>query len=293
MKKFLFETSFDACDGLVLTGGKRRVARSPGAYSEADLKAARDKAFDQGKAAGLNEAQASIESRTAQALAKIGERLAAGDPGLEAAIDAIKRDAVEAALTVVRKVMPEFSRRRSLDEIESLVTHCLEGVLGEPRVVIRAHDSLLDSLREHIDSLAEHSGYSGKIVLLAEPDMPESDCRVEWADGGAERNSNRVWEEIDGAIARFLAVLDQGHPGGGASRPATTGPTGVRGGHDEAPNIASPDSAIGNAEPAAGAGDENAAVDGAGVGGPTAKAEASPSEAPAPGVTQPRPAVET
>lgn len=215
VKKFLFDTHFEAGDGGG-PGGGARAARPVYAYTEDDLAAARQLAFDEGKAAGFEQAQASIANRATEALARIADQLAAADRQIGETIDAIKRDAVEAALTVVRKAMPEFSRHHALAEIEAVVAGCLDRVLGEPRVVIRAHDAMLDALKERIEPLAERCGYGGKIVLLAEPDMSPSDCRVEWADGGAERDTSRLWEDVDGAVKRFLAVLERQ----GGSRPA-------------------------------------------------------------------------
>ena len=34
--------------------------------------------------------------------------------------------------------------------------------------------------------------------------MSPSDCRIEWADGGAEFDSGRIWQEIDRALERML-----------------------------------------------------------------------------------------
>ncbi len=229
VKKFLFETRFETGEGRGPAGGSRAAARPVYAYTEDDLVAAREEAFNEGKAAGFEQAQASVANRTAEALAKIADLLATADCGLSETVDAIKRDSVEAALTVVRKAMPELSRSHAVAEIEALVAGCLDKVLDEPRVVIRAHDTLLDALKERIEPLAERCGYAGKIVLLAEPHMSLSDCRVEWADGGAERDTKRLWEEIDGAVKRFLAVLGRKRH----CRPAAAS-AGGRDGADEA-----------------------------------------------------------
>jgi flagellar assembly protein FliH len=254
VKKFLFETRFEAGDGRGPAGGAR-AARPVYAYTEDDLTSAREGAFDEGKAAGFEQAQASVANRAAEALARIADQLAAADRQLGETIDAIKRDAVEAALTVVRKAMPELSRSHALAEIEALVAGCLDKVLGEPRVVIRAHDAMLDALKERIEPLAERCGYGGKIVLLAEPDMSQSDCRVEWADGGAERDTSRLWEDIDGAVKRFLAVLERQ----GRCRPAAASPAGRTGADEALPPTPGDAPARSSDFPADGA-PENAAV---------------------------------
>ena len=40
------------------------------------------------------------------------------------------------------------------------------------------------------------------MVLFGDDQFSETDCRVEWADGGAERNLGELWRRIDAAIER-------------------------------------------------------------------------------------------
>ncbi|MBX6322342.1 MAG: flagellar assembly protein FliH, partial [Rhodospirillaceae bacterium] len=71
---------------------------------------------------------------------------------------------------------------------------------------VRLHDSLLDPLRERLDAVAAGAGFEGRIVILADPAMPVGDCRVEWADGGIERDTDRLWRDIEAALARHAVI---------------------------------------------------------------------------------------
>ena len=84
-------------------------------------------------------------------------------------------------------------------------------LIDEPRMVIRVADEDLDALSERIDTIAARRGFAGKIVLLAETSVAPGDCRIEWADGGVERDSARLWHDIDLAVARLLG---EGHDTG-------------------------------------------------------------------------------
>ena len=55
-----------------------------------------------------------------------------------------------------------------------------------------------------MEALLPRTGFEGKLVYLGDDTMGASDVRLEWADGGAERNCERQWEEIDALIARAL-----------------------------------------------------------------------------------------
>ena len=72
--------------------------------------------------------------------------------------------------------------------------------------MIRLHESLVDTFRARIDQLADQAGFSGKVVVVTDARVGESDAKVEWADGGVERNTQLVWQEIGDIIERFVAA---------------------------------------------------------------------------------------
>src|SRR3546814_12394205 len=112
-----------------------------------------------------------------------------------------RRDSLEAALTVVRKLFPQLARSHGLDELHAVVEQCLERLRDEPRVVIRCADADLDALQTRAEQAAARSGFEGKLVFLADERLKTGDLRVQWADGGAERNQKALWRGIDGKRA--------------------------------------------------------------------------------------------
>src|SRR3546814_7448543 len=79
-----------------------------------------------------------------------------------------RRDSLEAALTVVRKLFPQLARTHGLDELHTVVEQCLERLRDEPRVVIRCADADLDALQARAEQAAARSGFEGKLVFLAD-----------------------------------------------------------------------------------------------------------------------------
>ena len=49
------------------------------------------------------------------------------------------------------------------------------------------------------------SGFDGRLVVLAEPDIAPGDCRIEWADGGLKRDRAATEAAIEEAVARYVA----------------------------------------------------------------------------------------
>lgn len=183
--KFLFDRSFD---------------EGPGAKKDPHI----EEAFARGREEGIKAARLESEHILATETAKLLERLA----GLEAMRaelgTSMRRQAIELATGLVRKMMPSLCERGGFAEVEALLVDMLSRVLEEPRVVFRVPDAMLDAMQVRIGDLAKKAAYAGKIVLIADDRLGSSDCLVEWADGGAERNLDRLWSEVDAMLVRVL-----------------------------------------------------------------------------------------
>ena len=112
---------------------------------------------------------------------------------------------VGAAVAMTRKLLPALSRSAASGEIEALIRDCLGRLHNEPKIVIRLHGSMVDSFRERLEAMANDAGFSGRVVVVAEARIGPADARIEWADGGVERNTEQVWQEIEAIIERFAA----------------------------------------------------------------------------------------
>jgi flagellar assembly protein FliH len=207
-EKFLFETSFDReqSERAKAAAAAKAAAEQPPVptFSEEEMEAARQAAFAEGKAAGLAEAEGAQAERLAAAVEGLPPYFTQLGEALAADAEALRRETLGAAITVVRKLFPQLARDHGLEEIQAVVDACLERLRDEPRVVIRCADADLDSLRESIEQSAAQSAFEGKLVFLADERLAAGDLRVEWADGGAERDQAALWKEIDAVIARAL-----------------------------------------------------------------------------------------
>jgi len=82
----------------------------------------------------------------------------------------------------------------------------------EPRLVIRVADAMLDPVTTRLTALAEQQGHTAKLVFIADATLAPADCRIEWADGGAERDIARLWGDIDRAVANALRSTSPSAP---------------------------------------------------------------------------------
>jgi flagellar assembly protein FliH len=178
-------------------------------HSEEELEAARAQAHAEGHAAGLAEGRQAAEAEAEQALTAALDRLAAGLATLVAGEardrEARDRETLDLCVGLLRRLFPALARKHGQSEIEQVFRDALERLRDEPRVVVRCADRHLDGLKERVDGLAARLGFEGRVVLLADETMQPGDVRVEWADGGVERDSERLWQDVERAVARALA----------------------------------------------------------------------------------------
>jgi flagellar assembly protein FliH len=195
-QKFSFDVSFDHLG----TPTARSLAERR--FTRNEIEATRQAALAEGHAAGLAEAANSAAALAADSLAAIAQSLVALFTAQDATAADTQRRALAALQTMIAKLVPGLAAKAPLAEVETFATQCLHEAIAEPRVVLRVAPEIYESLRERLDKLASTAGYAGRIVLLADDAIAAGDARVEWADGGAERN-------LAGQCAQLDALLDR------------------------------------------------------------------------------------
>ncbi len=199
MKKFLFDThDFDKT--------KPETEAQP-VYSEEQMTLARQQGVTQGRQEGLHEARQAQEEQIVKALQEIStrvEKLAAAEDRREAEKTI---DAATLAMRIAHKLLPQFARTCALEEIQSVILAAIEQRRDEPRIAVTVPTAHLTALKEKIDAMALEKGYAGKIILLADDAIAETDCRVEWSDGGAERIYERLYMQIETEFTKAIAGI--------------------------------------------------------------------------------------
>ena len=220
LQKYLFDLDFGTpriapvdmavnVDDEVMVEEQEEEAPPPPTFSEEDLTLAREQAYEQGRQTGLQEAQQSLEQMVGMAMATAAHHLAAIGAAQAADAEGLGKEAAAVAVAIVRKLHPEFARRYGVAEIESAVADCLAHLDRLPKVTIKVAPALLDAVKEKAKGLAAQVHFDGKLAVVGEASLTLGDCRVEWGDGGAERDQSRVWAQIDQAVEAALGNLAQ------------------------------------------------------------------------------------
>jgi len=177
----------------------------PPMFTEEDVNVARDMAYEEGRRRGLTEAADSATQQTSVALAAIAAQMADLAARQVEAGEEASRNAVRVALAAFKKMLPSLADATAIDEIVRVVGEVVGQVLDEPRIIVRVATALAEPLRARLDEVADSHGFEGRVVLQPDARLATGDCRIEWADGGAQRDQARLAAEIEATIERALA----------------------------------------------------------------------------------------
>jgi flagellar assembly protein FliH len=197
--KFLFDVDF-------ARGAAER--RQTIALDEHTLKVAEAEhaAQERGYAAAQSDAKVESDRRIAAALERIADGIAAGNSSVKAIETRLECEAVEVAVAVGRKLAPALMAQEPFAEIAALAANCFRQLVATPHIVVRVNDALYSTTQEKLDEIVRSRGFEGRLVVLAESDIAPGDCRIEWADGGVNRDNAAAEAEISKAVTGYLSA---------------------------------------------------------------------------------------
>jgi flagellar assembly protein FliH len=184
--------------------GAEPTAPPPDLYTAAQLETAREEGYIRGHAEAREEAAKADGHVQATALRTIADAIDRSDQTLLALYETMEQEAIRLAVAITRRMFPRTVDAAAVDEIAGLVGGILPDLIDRPRLVIRVHDEITDTVREAVRDLQTTTGYEGRIVVRPDSTLGPADCRLEWGDGGIERDTARLWSEIEAAVERQL-----------------------------------------------------------------------------------------
>lgn len=216
--KFLFDRNFetpanDAEPPEVLR--ERELRRQ----FDIELHAAREAEYQRGLAEGREQAAQSREAGTQKAVTQLAASAKNILQKLDNECAAIRSEAVQIAVAAANCLAAELVRNQPTALLEALFSECLEHLSDAPHVAVRVHDSIAGQLQEKLNAAADAKGFTGRIIVLGDPETAKGDCRIEWADGGISRNFESLRLSISEIVARHLAAKGN-HAGNGTAKPA-------------------------------------------------------------------------
>ncbi|HEV2674059.1 MAG TPA: FliH/SctL family protein [Aliidongia sp.] len=188
-------------------------------FGQEELDAARHLGLMEGRTIGETDAMQRIERRLADTVERLAHDLENLGEAQQAALGRIERQATALAVDVVRKLFPAFVARSGTVEIAALIADALSLAMEQPKLTLRCAPDMIGALEPILTQTAARSGFEGRLAVRGDPELSETDCRIEWNEGGLDRESGRLMTEIESAVARGLEDFDRrfGSDGAGNS----------------------------------------------------------------------------
>ncbi|WEK04980.1 MAG: FliH/SctL family protein [Candidatus Devosia phytovorans] len=171
---------------------------------------AREEAYAEGVIAGERNASAIAAQTLAAAAGTLATQTAEMAASLDDATAELRREAVELAASVGRKLALHLLARFPTHELDALIAECMQSLNGVPHLVIRCNPAISDAIRDIATAHMQTSGFAGRLVVMGDPDLRLGDGRLEWVDGGLVRDIGAVSKDIDSKISAYLAARTGG-----------------------------------------------------------------------------------
>ena len=175
---------------------KKEEEEAAPTFSEEELQAARDEAYQQGLQAGLQEAHVSIEQQVSSTLEVIGATIGQISEQQSSANELISRETVDLAVAIAQKLLPGLTERGGVAEVETFASDIMQRLLEEPRLTIRVAENLAPELERQLLELKNRIGFAGELSVFPDSELGPADCRIRWGEGEAERIVEATMNEI-------------------------------------------------------------------------------------------------
>jgi flagellar assembly protein FliH len=194
--KFMFDEDF-------ATGAKPTITVVEADRRREDAEAL---AHRKGFALGQAHARGEASQRIAAALGVIADGLSRLDAALNGIEARLETEAVEVSVAVAAKLAPALIAREPFAEISALANECFHQLVAAPHIVVRVGADIYDAAKEKLEEIARAKGFEGRLVVLSDDAITPGDCRIEWADGGINRDSAATLSAIDDMVGRYVAA---------------------------------------------------------------------------------------
>lgn len=170
-------------------------------FTDEDIRLTREAAFQEGLNKGLKESADQVSLMLNQKIEKLLTLTRKIEQQLPQEIEKITELACDLAFVSARTLASELIACEPQAELDVLFSECIAQMSNAPHLAVKVPPTDLELLRDRLEQVAESKGYEGKLILLADDEMREGDCHIEWADGGISRSRDDLETRISTLIA--------------------------------------------------------------------------------------------
>ena len=171
----------------------------PPSFSEQEMEAAKQAAYQSGLTAGAQAADARRDKEAEDAasslrslLEVIANRVTLASEDHSRLLKNQQELNLKLSLGIARKIAGDALKREPYSSVEALLKECNGLIGGQERIVISVSPQKADGLRQSAESLKPYlQNFEGEMVIEADEAIADNDCRIEWNLGSIQSGGHR------------------------------------------------------------------------------------------------------
>jgi len=164
------------------------------------------KSFEEGQEAGQAEAYQKLEAETLEQTKQLVSTAGKIFSAVERECNQIRNNAIEIAQMTADHLAGELISRHPTLNTEALFRDALEYAGDAPHIAITVNDAHAEKVQQAVTNLAAEQGFTGKLVVLGDPETKVGNCALQWADGGSAFDADRTRNAIAKLVRQHLEM---------------------------------------------------------------------------------------
>ncbi len=162
------------------------------------------------KKEALYDAQASIDVQSLEVLKQMTVSIDSLYEQHQSLEEHFYENALAFMASFLKKIFPKLAQKHAFAELEEDLGEKLKAVFQRPKLSISVHPEMLGIIEPKIKDMMAQNGYEGKYACYPEKSFGLMDFRIHWEEGGIEKNTERLIEELDRIAHPFLERIETG-----------------------------------------------------------------------------------
>ena len=202
IKKYMFDTNF--FDDTQIEEETEDLPPPPPTFSEEELEAAKKQAFNEGKQAGIQETQASLQQQTTNTVSSIARDMQTLFNAEQERAKLYEMEAVRLTLHVFKKLFPYQDKAHGFEELQSFLLNTLNNKREQSTIEVHVASALAQDVLKALDLISQTNSNLSYEVLPSDQ-IQGFECRLNWKDGGAIYKPQDIAQEVEELLKQVLA----------------------------------------------------------------------------------------
>jgi flagellar biosynthesis/type III secretory pathway protein FliH len=177
-------------------------------FSIGELTEAREAAWQDGHAVGLQEAAAESAASIRRAMEHIATQLSEERDVVAVRAEQHAKTIAQLLLDSLAAAFPELCARHGDDEVRAIIRIVMPGLIQEPAITVRAHPRTIAAVAQEIAHADPE--LAARITTIECDAMAPGDVRVTWHNGAAIRDAAKLWHDVAEALLPIKETIDGG-----------------------------------------------------------------------------------